>query len=76
MEGIKRFTTISEETAAHQHSQCFTYFCFLVFFLIAHALTSRHTVCHVHHTPSDTLAHNLTHTKIQQIPIHKIKIDI
>lgn len=28
MEGIKRFPTVSEETAAHQHSQCTTLFSF------------------------------------------------
>lgn len=70
MEGIKRFPTVSEETAAHQHSQCGT------FFLRPHTLTSPHTVCHVHHTPSDTLIHKLIHTKMEQIPMHKIKIDI
>lgn len=39
-------------------------------------LTSPHAVCNVHHTPSDRLAHKLSLTTTQQIPIHKIKIDI
>lgn len=69
MEGIKRFRTVSEEAAAHQHSQC-------TFFLTSHALASPHTAGHAHHTPSDTLAYKPTHTKTQQIPIHEIKIDI
>lgn len=59
MEGIKMFPTVSEETAALEHSQCTT-----LIFLRPHALTSDHTVCHVHHTPSDTLTYRLTHTKI------------